>query len=223
MWKDKAGDDARATLDAELDYAHLLLLSGRVTESLDLVRGAYERSRRHHPSDSGLVQLGRRRVAAASLATGATDAAKALYGHRLLPSGIKVESVYQGSYEPESSGAKALMFWETWCPYCLVALPIMEQVQREFSERGLQVIGMSHDEGDSAEVQMHRLLQDRGVDYTVVKVNDYGDLSQGIPYMWILHDGELVWEGNPLNTRGMWKRVMPGLVAALDAGVELES
>ena len=46
-----------------------------------------------------------------------------------------------------------LNFWATWCPPCRKEMPSMEQLHREYRERGLVVLAVSQDKGPTREVQ----------------------------------------------------------------------
>ncbi|MBF2761566.1 MAG: TlpA family protein disulfide reductase [Ectothiorhodospiraceae bacterium AqS1] len=41
-------------------------------------------------------------------------------------------------------------FWATWCPPCVHEIPILISMQREYRERGLQIIGIASDRKDEA-------------------------------------------------------------------------
>jgi len=43
-------------------------------------------------------------------------------------------------------------FWATWCPPCRKAIPDLVALQERFAARGLQVVGISLDEGASSKV-----------------------------------------------------------------------
>ncbi|QDV22249.1 peroxiredoxin family protein [Aureliella helgolandensis] len=36
-------------------------------------------------------------------------------------------------------------FWATWCPPCIAAMPLMEDIQNEFADRGVQLISLSNE------------------------------------------------------------------------------
>lgn len=40
-------------------------------------------------------------------------------------------------------------FWATWCPPCIREIPLLTEIQREYGERGVQVIGIAIDEIDA--------------------------------------------------------------------------
>src|SRR5262249_43153152 len=42
-------------------------------------------------------------------------------------------------------------FWGTWCPPCKMEIPHFVALDREFRKRGLQVIGLNEEHGDSDE------------------------------------------------------------------------
>ncbi|MDA8014691.1 MAG: TlpA family protein disulfide reductase [Gammaproteobacteria bacterium] len=40
--------------------------------------------------------------------------------------------------------------WASWCPPCVEEIPLLIEAQREYRERGLQVVGVAHDFPDAA-------------------------------------------------------------------------
>ncbi|NND71200.1 MAG: TlpA family protein disulfide reductase [Rhodothermales bacterium] len=40
-------------------------------------------------------------------------------------------------------------FWATWCAPCRIEMPMLKQLQSEFKEDGLSIVGVSVDEGDT--------------------------------------------------------------------------
>ncbi|WP_439106113.1 TlpA family protein disulfide reductase [Congregibacter sp.] len=56
---------------------------------------------------------------------------------------------------PEVLGGKpaVILFWATWCPYCKAFMPRAAEIQAEYAEAGVQIIGLNHKErgyGDAA-------------------------------------------------------------------------
>lgn len=46
-----------------------------------------------------------------------------------------------------------ILFWATWCPYCKAFMPRAAEIQAEYAEAGVQIIGLNHKErgyGDPA-------------------------------------------------------------------------
>lgn len=213
MWKNRYGDDHKKTVGAERSLAWHLLKAGRLNESEELARHSYERMKRLYSSDEGLVQAGRRTLAASLVMLGRRDEAKELYEHRSLPKDMQIKQVLQGSFDPTAGGTQVIVFWEAWCPFCPRAFPILEEVYRDYSDLGLNVVGMTRADGDSTGEMARIFLRDKNVSYANVHVNNYFEFFDfgGIPHMWLMHDQELVWEGNPLSTRGLWEKLTQGL------------
>lgn len=46
-----------------------------------------------------------------------------------------------------------ILFWATWCPYCKAFMPRAAEIQAEYEDAGVQIIGLNHKErgyGDPA-------------------------------------------------------------------------
>lgn len=46
-----------------------------------------------------------------------------------------------------------ILFWATWCPYCKAFMPRAAEIQSEYADAGVQIIGLNHKErgyGDAA-------------------------------------------------------------------------
>ena len=56
-----------------------------------------------------------------------------------------------------------LDFWATWCPPCQEGIPHLNELFREYRDKGLAVIGISLDRVSPGEVQ--RFLDRKGVEY----------------------------------------------------------
>lgn len=55
--------------------------------------------------------------------------------------------------------------WATWCPPCRLEMPGFERVYRDRRDEGFEVLGLSTDQGGTAEVR--RFLEERGITYPV--------------------------------------------------------
>jgi thiol-disulfide isomerase/thioredoxin len=104
--------------------------------------------------------------------------------------------------EIRSDGSTALLvdFWATWCAPCLEAIPALEDLDRDFGEEGLQVVGVSIDEDRKT---LENYLERRAVAYPLV--HDGGEdpawwsfRVPAIPAAFLLNtEGEIVaqWSG----------------------------
>jgi peroxiredoxin len=62
--------------------------------------------------------------------------------------------------------AVVLNFWATWCAPCRKEIPWFIELQREYGPQGLQVIGVSMDEGGKDALQ--RFIQRMNINYPVL-------------------------------------------------------
>lgn len=86
-------------------------------------------------------------------------------------------------------GSKVIVvdFWATWCGPCRMEIPHLNQLYLDNKAKGLQVIGISMDDGSDAVRQF--LLKNR-IDYPVVMgndgiANDFGGV-EGLPTKFII-------------------------------------
>ena len=63
-----------------------------------------------------------------------------------------------------------LNFWATWCAGCQVEIPRLIAQYRQHRSHGLEIIGVSMDDGD--ESMIARFAKLKGINYTIVKGND---------------------------------------------------
>lgn len=60
--------------------------------------------------------------------------------------------------------------WATWCPPCVVEMPGFQRVYEDYRERGLLILGVSRDQGDSSRVRA--FLERKGITYPVAMARD---------------------------------------------------
>jgi len=62
--------------------------------------------------------------------------------------------------------AVLLDFWATWCPPCRVEAPIVDQIARRWSDRGVVVVGVDTDSPDQGDPRA--FAQSEGLTYPIV-------------------------------------------------------
>ena len=50
------------------------------------------------------------------------------------------------SSEEWNGMVRVVNFWATWCPPCRKEIPLLKEIQTEFADRGVQIIGIAMDE-----------------------------------------------------------------------------
>jgi thiol-disulfide isomerase/thioredoxin len=87
-------------------------------------------------------------------------------------------------------------FWATWCPPCLKEMPEFEAMQKEFSDKGLQFIGIALDDADpvkefiaSKKITYPILL---GEDQGTKIAHDLGNIVNTVPFTVIVDKKGLV-------------------------------
>lgn len=91
--------------------------------------------------------------------------------------------------------AVVLNFWATWCPPCKVELPWFVDLQKQYGPNGLQIVGISEDEGGKEKVAA--FVKEMGVNYTIAVDDDsvsqkYGDVEDLPTTFYIDRNGKIV-------------------------------
>lgn len=87
-----------------------------------------------------------------------------------------------------------LDFWATWCIPCRASLPDLNEMQQRYAGRGLVVVGLSVDDGDSQEVK--RFAKRMGLRFPVALADErvmdqYGPI-RSIPTTFFINRNGLV-------------------------------
>ena len=120
-------------------------------------------------------------------------------------------------FKGEKDTIYVVEFWATWCGPCKQSIPVLTQLQKEYEDKKVRIIGIS----DEAKSKVTPFVDQMGsqMDYTVAVskggathkkyMGAFG--SQGIPHAFIVNqDKHIVWEGHPL--AGM-KEVLDKVIA----------
>src|SRR5438105_1885112 len=75
-----------------------------------------------------------------------------------------------------------LNFWATWCAPCRVETPWLVDLYRQYKEQGLEVVGISMDDGEQEHVA--EFAKELGINYTVLLGNHaVGDAYGGLRFL----------------------------------------
>ncbi len=114
-------------------------------------------------------------------------------------------------------------FWATWCPPCRAEIPVLIDLANRYKDR-LQVVGVSVDEGDPAEVK--QFGKQAGINYPIVMadraiVAEYGGVA-ALPTLFVVNpDGNVVQKHEGLYSNALYEaevRLLLGL--PVDATIE---
>lgn len=84
-------------------------------------------------------------------------------------------------------------FWATWCPPCRAELPDIEAISKQYSSKGLVVVGVSEDAGKNLLHDVSDFVSQHGLTYQIVIDNNkiaeaYGNIN-AIPTSFIVNKG----------------------------------
>lgn len=121
----------------------------------------------------------------------------------------------QVSSEGFAGQVVVLNFWATWCPPCRVEIPGFIDLQEQYAEDGLQIIGVSLDQGGPALVRS--FADDADVNYPVLMadaaiVQAYGDVRT-LPTTFIIdRQGNIVRSHSGYLTKSALRRAIQPLL-----------
>src|SRR5437764_5757513 len=79
-----------------------------------------------------------------------------------------------------------LDFWATWCENCVIEIPEFNKLEKEYSSRGVKVIGLAVQSGWASDIQ--KFVKEYNMRYTVLvgnddTVSDFGVISFPTTYV----------------------------------------
>ncbi|MDX2475576.1 MAG: protein kinase [Candidatus Krumholzibacteria bacterium] len=153
--------------------------------------------------------------ASALLNAGELDAAKELYGHRSTPAEAGIESAFQGEMGSWREGIDVLVFFETWCPFSQKYMPTVEEFNRQYTDSGVNFVGLTRVNRSSSEMKVRQFILDGGMTMPVFRENgrswNYFEAA-GTPFTVILHEGEVIWQSSGVGN--LSARLLEGILTA---------
>jgi peroxiredoxin len=91
--------------------------------------------------------------------------------------------------------AVLLNFWATWCPPCKEEIPWFVDLQKQYADQGLVILGVAMD--DSGQQEIAKFADEMSVNYPVLLgtdavSNEYGDVEAFPTTFYIGRDGKIV-------------------------------
>jgi thiol-disulfide isomerase/thioredoxin len=65
-------------------------------------------------------------------------------------------------------------FWATWCPPCIQEMPLLVEIQQDYGEIGLQIIGIAVDEHEAVK----QFVEENYINYPILEGDDVIDISK---------------------------------------------
>jgi peroxiredoxin len=101
--------------------------------------------------------------------------------------------------------AVLLNFWATWCEPCKIEMPWFVEMQKQYGDQGLQILGVAMD--DASPKDISQFAKEMGVNYPIVIGRDaVGDAYGGVQFLpatfYIGRDGKVVNKVFGLKGRG---------------------
>src|ERR1700756_3548388 len=123
--------------------------------------------------------------------------APAILGKTTPAPDFTLEKLNGGNLKLSDLRGKAVLlnFWATWCGPCKIETPWLVEMQSQYGNQGLQVVGVAMD--DSGKDEISKFAKDMGVNYPVLLGKEaVGDEYGGVPALpesfFIGRDGKIV-------------------------------
>jgi thiol-disulfide isomerase/thioredoxin len=123
--------------------------------------------------------------------------APAIVGKSTPAPDFTLEKLNGGNLKLSDLRGKAVLlnFWATWCGPCKIETPWLVEMQNQYGNQGLQVVGVAMD--DSGKDEISKFAKDMGVNYPVLLGKEaVGDEYGGVPALpesfFIGRDGKIV-------------------------------
>lgn len=103
------------------------------------------------------------------------------------------------NHSPVSESKLLLIdFWATWCAPCRVSIPRLNEFHQKFSEKGLEIIGVSQETREAVEPFLEKIpmqypsaIEGPAKLHTSLKI-------KALPYaIFVDRNGKIIWRGQP--------------------------
>jgi thiol-disulfide isomerase/thioredoxin len=145
-----------------------------------------------------------------------------------------VKTWYNGETPNPGAGEAihVVEFWATWCPPCRTTIPHLNELHKQFEDKGVIIAGISNETTDKVDPFMKKteMLYRVGVDPDNSTAETYMKGVDGIPHAFVVNkEGIVVWQGHPMDgldaviaqvVDGTWN--LEGARAAAEAGQATE-
>ncbi len=112
-----------------------------------------------------------------------------------------------GPVQLQKGSVYVVEFWATWCPPCRTSIPHLTEIQRQFKDQGVTIIGVSDETADIVKPFVGQMDEQKKMEYAVA-IDREGQVHKGymeafgvrgIPHAFIVgKDGTLLWHGHPM-------------------------